>query len=190
MLKKTILFALAFLLLASCKNNVETNSSQEAQKASEIATIQIGDFESSAEQYVGEEIFILGTVDHVCKHGGKRLHLVDANSDASVKIEAGDVIDKFNREIEGSDLKIKGIVTEFRIDEDYLVSRELEIKQNHEEMDEHSQEEMDNLDALRLELEESGKDHLSYFSIDCLEYEVLAMAENPVEDEVTEDNSH
>lgn len=190
-MKKNVLmlFALVGLLIAC-------NSSQkkaEKDGSGEPVTVTVNDFLTKAGDYVGQEIVIKGTVSHVCKHGGKRMFIFDDNEDNRVKIEAGEGVTTFDANLEGSDVEVKGMLKELVIDETYLTEWELEVSEemNKPEADtaatagheggglggsadqgEHV-DAMESIENYRQQIKESGKDHLSFYSVECTAYEVI-----------------
>lgn len=185
-----ILFVLVGLLVAC------TNSQKKAEKdgSEETVTLSVNDFTSKAGDYVGQEIVIKGTVSHVCKHGGKRMFIFDDNEDNRVKIETGEGIASFDASLEGSDVEVKGVLKELVIDETYLTEWELEVNEemNNPEADTvasagheggglgESADQGEHISALesienyRKQIKESGKDHLSFYSVECTTYEVIS----------------
>ncbi len=176
MLKRSIfLFALVFGLFA-CNNEAPDADAEATDEATtEIPTIKVEDFTTVAANYAGQKIQLTGTVDHTCKHSGKRMVIVGENPDFSVKIEAGEV-DQFNRELEGSDVSVIAMVTEQRMDSNYLDEWEQEILKNHADDADGGAEELSKIENLRMELKESDKDYLSFYGLDCVSYEVIAAA--------------
>jgi hypothetical protein len=130
MIRKILfLFAITTLMI-SCNNmqnssNDTTNGDQEME--AELVTLAIVDFDSQAGNYVGKEVQISGLVNHTCKHGGKRMFLIDTDTEQTVKIEAGENIASFDAEVEGSEVIVNGIINELIIDEAYLLEWEAEI---------------------------------------------------------------
>ncbi len=161
----------------------------QQKEAPGAKTIQISfkDFEKNAHQYIGRTVEITGIVDHVCKHGGKKMFLVDTKSDGRIKVTIGDDLAAFTQDLIGETVKVKGIVEELRVDEDYINQMESRSDENikekgdglhlekepgkHEEHDDHEQN--DKVKALRQKLKDSGKDYLSFFSIQAIEYETV-----------------
>jgi len=203
-MKKLIfaIVALAFFAV-SCENTTsqkEENNKQEEVIIDEIIAVSMLDYDSLVESLSGKKISISGTVDHVCKHGGQKLFIVDENSDARIKIVPNEEIAAFNTDLIGETIKIIGIVEEMRVDEDYLREWEEEVKSgSNEEEDEgkrhgdgkgesadegdHSeehedvdiQEELDQIARMRTRVEESEKGYLSFYSILAVEYHVFKM---------------
>lgn len=158
-------------------------------------SVTVAEFDNKAGELIGKVIEIEGTVDHVCQHGGQRMFLVDEGTDGRVKVVTGEEMASFNTDLEGSDVNVKGIVEELRIDEDYLVEWEnellMEANETMEEEGEHQEggahegskhgedadmgmhiEGMEQIENFRNMIKESDKDHLSFYSIVCMKYKV------------------
>ncbi len=193
-MKKLFLLLFAASMLAACNNSQNSTTTEEAggdQVAEAPVAITLAEFEDKADGLVGKQIVFTGIVDHTCKHGGKRMFLVDENSDAHLKVESGENISSFDASLEGSEVKVIGIVNEKVIDKAYLdeweadVQKEIESSKNlhmgnHEkgkegdgEEENEAEESMNQIKNLREMLAESGKDHLSFYSVECIEYEVV-----------------
>lgn len=202
MKKLTLLVALAIGIF-SCQNstnNSETSSDQNLTK--DIAVVKVADFENKAGDLVGKTIQITGTVDHVCKHGGQRMFIVDNESEARIKVTPAEEVAAFNTELIGDELLITGVVDEQRIDEAYLMEWEEEIKAGSVSSDDKGEgthlggnvekggegadisEEMEKVNNLREQLQASGKDYLAFYSVVCTGYEVVR--EGTIEEEVVE----
>lgn len=182
MIKKVFLFAMIAAFFVSCNNTGE--QSQQAS-AEEVAMITVQDFLTAPDNYVGKEIKIEGTTVHVCKHGGKRMFIIGEDPDERIQVKAGDEIPSFAVELEGSDVLIAGMVDELRIDEPYLTEWENELKadnpeselkihkgeEGHEHDEGDPEAEMKQIADYRAQLAESGKDHLSFYSIIAKDYQ-------------------
>ena len=59
-------------------------------------------------------------VTHVCRHGGKKLHISASDSDQKLRIKAGKNMSAFEREMEGSTVKVTGKFIEERINQEYI----------------------------------------------------------------------
>jgi len=193
-MKKYLVTLIAFVFLFSaCENTVkkESTSEEEVVLVEEIIPVSISNFEVKAEELVGKQIMFSGTVDHVCTHGGQRMFVIETGSEGRVKINPDENIAAFNTELEGKNIKIIGIVEEQRIDEDYLKEWEEEIMADVVMADDKGEgthlggnmekggseadksEEMEKVNNLRSKIAESGKDHLSFFSVLCSDYEIV-----------------
>jgi hypothetical protein len=193
MKKSLILIAIIAVLFAACadSNKKQTDQKEDQQEITvkEPVKVSINEFINNAGDVVGEEIVIEGLVNHVCKHGGKRMFLIDTATQETVKIVVGEGMASFNTDLEGQDVIVKGTVDELRIDEAYLLEweAELENEEGHEghEGDGHGEGELgeatdqgehiaayEQIAKYREQLKDSEKDHLSFYSIVCNEYEV------------------
>jgi alpha-glucuronidase len=145
--------------------------------------VAVATFEKQAANIVEKTVIIEGTVLHTCKHGGKRMFLVDGNDSVRVEVTAGKDIPKFDEKLVGSRLRVLGVLKEEKIDEKYLNEWENEVKkpiENHDagvhagakgHEDQGTQDKLDQINALREDLKRSGKDHLSFYSIEATQFE-------------------
>lgn len=174
----TKLFPLLIVVLfamVSC-NQVNTDSANENKNDTTLLTVLT--FEKQADSCIEKPVIIEGTVIHLCKHGGKRMFLVDGTDSLRVEVTTGPAIAKFDDALIGSRLRVFGTLKEERIDAKYLNEWEAEVKkpeENHNvgihtgakgHEDQGVQDKLDQINALREELKNSGKDHLSNFSIE------------------------
>lgn len=176
----SILF-LAILFLASCNQGAD----KSAENKSDTAILTVLTFDTSAHSYVDKPVVIEGTVFHICKHGGKRMFLVDGTDSIRVEVTTGPEVAKFDEALAGSRVRVIGLLKEERIDEKYLNEWENEVKKpeenheagihtgakGHEDMD--AQDKLDQINALREQIKNSGTDHLSFYSIEAIEYTEL-----------------
>jgi hypothetical protein len=125
-------------LMIGCREQAVNKSAWE-----NVPVITVAGFDSLAGNFIGQEIQIEGLVDHICRHGGKRMFLVNENTQGRVKVTTGENIPSFDVALEGSTVAVKGIVEELRIDEQYLQEWEQELAQQettqafHEPEEEH-----------------------------------------------------
>lgn len=199
MIKNYLAFLVIALLFASCVNN--QSNVENTTTELEVSYIALADFDAEAENYVGQKVTIEGIVDHVCKHGGKRMFIIDTASDGRVKITVGENIPSFDVELEGSAVEVTGTVDELIIDEEYLVQWESELQAEEQEAveDEAEIEEGEVLDGdshgehsgqgekadqgehkdsyemineYRAQIAESEKGYLAFYSVICDEFKV------------------
>jgi hypothetical protein len=168
-----ILFAISLIII--CCNNM-------APKETATSTLNVLEFEKKAGDYVNKEVTLEGLVSHTCKEGGKKMFIMDPKCDSiTVKIITENVFDK---SLEGSNVLISGIVRELRVDEAYIKNMEKETSENstidREAGMKHTPKELSNENTtqnsvtanLRNELKKCGKDHLSFYSVECKKLEV------------------
>jgi len=199
------LLALVFVLSA-CENQQkkEAASEEEVVLIEEIVPVSLSDFDVKAEELVGKQVMLIGTVDHVCKHGGQRMFVIETGSEGRIKVTPDENIAAFKTDLEGQSVKLIGIVEEQRIDEDYLKEWEEEVMAGVDMGDDKGEgshlggdtekggsdadmeEEMEKINNLRQEIAESEKGYLAFYSVLCTEYEVVEMdmeeEEAPIEE--------
>jgi hypothetical protein len=163
-MKKLFLSMWVAVLFISC------NPDQSKEKTTEAPVIALADFNTKAGEWVGKEVIVEGIVDHVCKHGGKKLFLVDDQGDVHVDGEK-----RFDDALMGNQIVVKGIVKEFRVDEAYCLQQEQDFIQKHKEgvdPDSVYTQKMEGITFYRDSMKTTGKDHLSFYSIDYISHEV------------------
>lgn len=180
-MKINVLIAIViFLFVISCSQNNDTTKPIE-----QIPALTVLNFEQEAPKFIEKTIFIEGIVSHTCKHGGKRMFLIDQNDSLRVEITAGKNIEKFGEELVGSTVIVEGIIKEERVDEKFLSDWENEVLNSDEEKHEgkklHTGEEghenediqrkLRKINNLREELRASGKKYLSFFSVEATKFE-------------------
>lgn len=193
-MKQLLSIALIAVVLTAC------GQKQEADQAE--AKIQtVSQLLESPEQYIDKEVTLEGTVTHVCKHGGRRLHLTDLEPNVKIRIEAPEDMPAFARELEGSDIVVTAILRETRIDKADLDEWEAEVREgmereNHdhatpsasaegEENEGHVEPQgLEAVNAKRAELEASGKPYLSQWYADGVRYQMKDGSSVPVAKEV------
>jgi len=190
------IFALAFVVV-SCDNPTANKEAQEQTEeviVEEIVTVNLSEFDEQVEDLVGKTIVVEGTVDHVCTHGGQRMFLIDTGSEGRVKVTPDENVAAFKTDLEGQAVILTGIVEEMRVDEEYLKEWEEEILADVDMGDDKGEgshlggnmekggedadkaEEMEKVNNLRMEIAETEKGYLSYFSVLCTGYEVVETA--------------
>jgi hypothetical protein len=163
-------------LVMSCNNgtqnskeeNADSNSvavdSAKADKVAEVTEVSFVELtDSMALALNGKVVKISGTVDHVCKHGGKRLMLVGTNPDERIRVEAGDN-PPFDQELAGSEIEVTGKLVTEKIDSTYLADLENELKEKKEEGV--KEVEKQHIDAGHHEKEEGEEHHGEDESVD------------------------
>ena len=167
-MKKIILSIVLLVALVACKTD---KNKTEAAVTDEVTVIALNDFESKAGDWVDKEVQLTGIVDHVCKHGGKRLFLVSDEADVHVDSE-----NRFDDALEGSEISVKGIVRELRVDEAYCLQQEEDFIQKHKEGvdgDDVYEKKMAHIQSYRDSMKVAGVDHLSFYTIDYLSHDIL-----------------
>ena len=171
MLKKFLPFAILILLISACNCgsekaavNEDENLVELVSNEAEVPVIPLNEFDEKAGSFVDKEVMVSGIVDHVCKHGGKKLFLVDDGGDLHVVSQ-----ERFNDDLNGSKVEVKGIVRELRIDEAYCLKMEEDNIQSHREgmtSDELYERKMNMINSYRDSMKEANSNHLSFYSLE------------------------
>jgi hypothetical protein len=177
LMKALLLPFIIFLLFLVAACNQGGNGTGEAVK-NDTTVLTVLTFLEQADSCIEKPVIIEGTVLHLCKHGGKRMFLVDETDSLRVEITAGPNIVKFDDALVGSRVRVTGILKEERIDAKYLNEWEAEVMKPEEDHsvgihtgtkghEDHTVEDkLAQINALREDIRNSGKDHLSFFSVE------------------------
>lgn len=123
-MKRLFPLALVALLFVACGKTETDNTDSDAAAGT---AMKVTALLAEAGANVDMEMTIEGTVTHVCKHGGRRVHLTDIETNDKIRVEAPEGMPAFARELEGSDIVVTGVLRETRIDAAYLDEWEQEI---------------------------------------------------------------
>ncbi|MFA5329122.1 MAG: hypothetical protein WC384_15110 [Prolixibacteraceae bacterium] len=118
MKKAVLLFGLVALF--ACSNQ---NKQKKDDKSANLVVLTVDELQAQGKDLVGKEILVKGTVTHVCKESGARCFIMGSTEDASVRIEAGK-IGSFSQEQMGSEIQVRGILQEVKLDEADLAEME------------------------------------------------------------------
>ena len=164
------IFVIFILLVAACGTEEEDAKTTDSTSISEVEAppiINVGDFDSIAADFIDKKVQVKGIVDHVCKHGGKKLFLVDDEGDVHVESE-----ERFNDSIMGSEIIVTGVVREFRVDEAYCSQMEEDNIKSHSEgqtSEELFNRKKEHIAFYRDSMKTAGVNHLSYYSLEFIE---------------------
>lgn len=166
---KQVLFFLTFVIVFSfysCKNE---NKNDET-KTDNLPVLTVANFNKEAGKYVDKQIVITGIVDHVCRHSGKRIHMVDDGTDEGIHIESETT---FNDTLNGSKITLTAIVREFRVDETYCQKLEKDESMEHSEgLTKEQLIEQRKNEALfyRDSMKTTGVDHISFYTLEFVSF--------------------
>lgn len=186
-MKKLLILAVVAVIFSACTNSAKETSDQTKENSKQITEVKVNDFEKQAGELAGEQVTMKGTVMHVCKHGGKRLFLSGDNPDIRVKVTTGENMASFKPELEGSEVSVQGMVHVQEIDEAYLNQWEDDVKadmkesdkkihtgeEGHEENEGEKEETLKKIENMRKQLEESEKEKLTFYSVECEDYKII-----------------
>ncbi len=120
--------ALGILAIASLLVSCGTQQKKD-KECTEKDAITVDNLLAEITNYIDKDIVVIGTVNHVCEHGGKRMFIMGKDPDIAIKITPNDEIGIFEKELEGSHVIITGIIKELRIDEAYVANLEKELSE-------------------------------------------------------------
>ncbi len=192
---KKLIFLLAIVAIISLNNTGCKNSAKQTTDSTKIG-MTVDSFLLSPEKWVGQDVVILGTISHVCKHSGKKLFLFGADAEKTVKVNAGGDFPTFDIKNEGNDVQLTGTVVEDeKIDANYLNEWEADIKKNIDDKDvkvcneeskaisgqnkDTAKVKKENTDPyaevkeFRKKLETSSKAYISIYAINCKTFKVI-----------------
>ncbi len=165
-MKKIIVIVAIIISVVSCKTeNKKVENAQEVSttEISKIPVLALGEFDTKASEFVNKEVQIKGIVDHVCKHGGKKLLLVDDNGDVHVTSDV-----RFEDALKGSKISLTGVVLEKIIDEAYCLKMEEDNIKSHSEGKtdkEKFEEKKKHVQEYRDQMKAKNIDHISIYSL-------------------------
>ena len=169
------LLIVILLFVLACNQSTKETAGNVKNDTTRLTVLT---FDKQADSCINKPVIIEGTVLHLCKHGGKRMFLVDGTDSVRIEITTGPKIAKFDDALVGSRVRVFGTLKEERIDAKYLNEWEAEVKkpeENHNvgvhtgakgHEDQGVQDKLDQINGMREDLKNCGKDHLSFFSIE------------------------
>ncbi|MEA4916137.1 hypothetical protein [Proteiniphilum sp.] len=176
-MKKLSFILVAFALLAiSCNNAGQTQKNQDDKQSTQavVVAFDADSIYDIAETYIDKEITIKGYVTHTCKHSGKRCFLTGEGHKQSIRVEAKGEIGGFNRELEGTQLQVNGILRERRLTQVEIADMEKSTNEKLAKEDgsaETCAAELANISEMKEWMKAQGKDYYSIYYIDGLNYE-------------------
>lgn len=164
-MKKIITILIFTTLIFACKTepNKEVAENNKIEEILETPKITLGEFDTKAGEFIGKELEVTGIVDHVCKHGGKKILLVTDEGDAHVVSN-----ERFDEALMGSEISLVGVVLEERIDEAYILKMEEDNIKSHSEgasNEEQFNNKKKHLQEYRDQMKKEGIDHISNYSL-------------------------
>jgi hypothetical protein len=170
-MKNYLMLVLALISFASCNSNQENKKVETKEIAKVQETISVDSLYNNLDALIDKEIKIIGTVDHVCKHSGKRAFIFGKDENKRIRIEAKGEIRGFDAELIGGDIEVVGKLVEKRLDQAYVekVENELEEMDHHalgEENHDKYLTEKEQIEILKKEIAATGKGYKSLYHID------------------------
>jgi hypothetical protein len=163
---KNILLIIAISIVCfSCKTDKKNEIATDETSIEVVETpmLSLAEFNTTAGKFVGQEIQVEGIVDHVCKHGGKKIFLVTDDGDAHVFSD-----ERFDENLMGSEIIVTGVVLEEIIDEAYCLKMEDDNIKSHSEgasSKEQFETKQKHIQQYRDQMKANNVDHLSNYSL-------------------------
>lgn len=174
-------FFVMFLLINACSGNTKSRS------------LLVDDLLEHPELYVDQSISIEGVCSHVCSKSGMKMFLKSSNENRTIRAESNSSLGKFDQELIGKNMLIKGKFIEERITEADLQQMEEDIEKgiahSHGEGEEGCENEqksegtpvgsseLERVNDFRTRIAErkasEGVDYLSLYHIDAESYRII-----------------
>ena len=164
-MKNIIIVLVLSISIFSCKTEVKQTEISETtiEQVVETPSLALGEFDSKAGDFINREVKVTGIVDHVCKHGGKKILLVTDEGDVHITSD-----ERFDEALMGSELQLTGVVLEERIDEAYLLKMEEDNIKSHSEgasNKEQFENKKKHVAEYRAKMTKDSIDHISNYSL-------------------------
>lgn len=166
-MKKIVILLLATIAIISCKSEtkptIEDNSQRTELEVNNTPILALAEFDEKAGEFVNQEVEVKGIVDHVCKHGGKKILLVTDDSDVHVTSD-----ERFEETLKGSEISLKGVVIEERIDESYCLKMDEDNIKSHSEGASNKDQfeaKKKHVQQYRDQMKANNVDHISLYSL-------------------------
>lgn len=175
--------ALAFTF-ASCQGSQKKAQAEEktAEVKVETTVVTPEKVMNEGASLVNQEVFIEGTVTHVCRHGGKKCSLAGTTEGAFVQIMARGEISKFEDALIGTAIKVKGTVKERRVTKEMVAEQEKEAQtamekaeksdaENKKEVKAHCSHSMHNVNKMKQWMTDNNKEYYPIYFVEGVSFE-------------------
>lgn len=182
-MKKAILFlgitisVINFGCNSSAKSK-ETHSTTTEETATTVEKTSVFETVESllakAEVLSGKTVNVIGVIDHVCKHGGKRFKILSSDGAIELKIELGEKFNEADASMVGNIAKVIGTLTPTKYDAKMVKAWEEKMKDGHkgEEGTEHYQEELAEIQEIHRQIIEGEIPFYTMYSVQADKYEL------------------
>ena len=166
------------LTFASCQGGQKKSQAEDAKAEVKAQTVVITPEQvmKDGATLVGQEVQIKGTVNHVCRHGGKKCRLAGTTEGAWIQVMARGEIKEFAKELIGSEIVVKGTVKERKITKEMVAEQENAAKAamdkaETKEAKEHCSSSMGNVEKMKQWMADNNKDYYSVYFVDGVSFE-------------------
>jgi hypothetical protein len=167
-------FAFVFMFVACKKENV-ANKPQE----NTIKTLTFDELYSNTLDMPKGKVAVEGLCVHVCKHSGKKIFIVGADPNSKLQIYAGEGLAGFPPDLEGSKVRVVGVLEEEKIDMKAALDMENELLADEKKEDKPTggscvvEDEMKQIKDLKAKIQKSPKGYFSLYSMTSAEYKKI-----------------
>jgi len=167
MKKLFILLLLTGLIFVACnKESEDLKQSEDNSKVYTLEELMSDDFE-----YNDGKITVEGLCVHVCAHSGKKMFIVGKDPENKLQIFTSENLSSFDKNFEGSNLRVSGTLEEEKIDMKYIQEWEEELAKENSESPETCafEDSMKKIDAFKSRISKSKKGYVSNYSMTGIE---------------------
>ena len=177
-------FSLFVMMLAltftACQNKQKSTEASVEKSCCSSESVQtkvysLEDLLDNASSLVDKEVAFKGTVNHVCKHGGKKCFMNGDDPTVAIQVMAKGSISVFDKELIGSEITVKGVMKERRMTKADVEKQEQAMKEKmaKEEHGEHGScgHGMKNVDMMKKWMADNNKDYYPVYFVEGTEYE-------------------
>ncbi len=179
-LKTTFILLLFLPFLLACtqpKNNKDKQQSQSSAVSAqekEIVYKTVEEIMNNAEALSDKTVHVSGTIEHVCKHGGKRFKIQSADGKHDLKIELGEDLGIVEQTAVGSEAKVSGILKAKKMTAEMVDEWEKKAKKNHENEEEmeHFKKEIAQIQNIKKQIQDGKIPFYVTYSVQAKKYEI------------------
>ena len=170
-----IIFTAFLFILSSC--NKQTAEVKTA--APEMKIISFDDLYSNTYDAPKGKVVVEGLCVHVCKHSGKKIFVIGTDPNKKIQIFAGEGLSGFPQDIEGSKVRVVGLLEEEKLEMKDVEEMEKDLKAQEKEEAKSAtkscafEDEMKKIKDLRDKISKSPKGYFSLYSMTSTEYKKL-----------------
>ena len=170
MIKKLFFTAIVLGFVAfgcndEAKNDKDSENKQDSTAVDKTPTVDLETLYANPGEYIDKEVYVKATVDHVCKHSGKRLFVVQ--DDESIRIHG---TERFDEDIIGKEILVKAVFKEERIDSDYLAEWEAEVRETHKDDAMEGVGTLDKIVAMKDSIADTEKGYVSNYYMEFVDF--------------------
>ena len=166
------------LTFVSCQGNQKKAQAEEAQAEVKAEAVVLTPEKVIAEgaTFVGQEVSVKGTVDHVCHHGGKKCRLAGTTEGAWIQVMARGEIKQFSQDLIGSEIVVKGTVKARQITKEMVAEQENAVKAamnkaENKEAKAHCSSSMGNVEKMKQWMVDNNKDSYPVYFVEGVSFE-------------------